>query len=95
MTFNGNSNLPSSQQAYVMQQDCLIPSLTVRETLRYSAELRLPDASSKPRRHEVVEEVILDLGLKDCAATRIGDSSTKGCSGGMSKTALIKKLLIL
>ena len=33
-------------------------------------------------RHKVVEEVILELGLKDCASTRIGNDVQKGCSGG-------------
>jgi len=29
----------------------------------------------------MVENVILELGLKDCADTVIGDSATRGCSG--------------
>jgi len=29
----------------------------------------------------MVENVILELGLKDCADTIIGDSATRGCSG--------------
>jgi hypothetical protein len=65
-----------------MQQDCLIPTLTVRETLQYSADLRLAEVPGKKQRQEIVERVIRDLGLKECVSTRIGDGSKKGCSGG-------------
>jgi energy-coupling factor transporter ATP-binding protein EcfA2 len=33
-------------------------------------------------RQKIVEEVILELGLKECASTRIGNEDRKGCSGG-------------
>jgi ABC-type multidrug transport system ATPase subunit len=65
-----------------MQSDCLIPTLTVRETLQYSAELRLRDALNRKEREKIVEETILELSLKECASTRIGTSIAKGCSGG-------------
>jgi ABC-type multidrug transport system ATPase subunit len=74
ITFNGQPGLQGVRYAYVMQQDVLLPTLTVRETLRYSAELRLPGAVD---RSQLVDEVILELGLKECADNRVG-----GCSGG-------------
>ncbi|KAK2611957.1 hypothetical protein QQS21_002063 [Conoideocrella luteorostrata] len=79
VTFNGQPGVQSIRHAYVMQQDILLPTLTVRETLRYSAALRLPLTTSLETRHQVVEEVIRELGLKECADTRIGNT---GCSGG-------------
>lgn len=82
VVYNGNPKLSSVRSAYVMQQDILIPSLTVRETLHYAAELRLPPPTTKKERERVVEDVILELGLKECADTRIGNSVHKGCSGG-------------
>jgi ABC-type multidrug transport system ATPase subunit len=68
--------------AYVQQMDYLMPYLTVRETLRYAAELRLDASLSKTEKYELVEEVILELGLKECANTLIGDDWRKGISGG-------------
>ena len=80
-TFNNSQDL-NVRYGYVVQHDCLIPTLTVRETLHYSAELRLQDAVSEKERKDVVEQTILELSLKECAATRVGSSTIKGCSGG-------------
>lgn len=81
ISFSGKS-LSHIRNAYVIQQDILSPDLTARETLRYATELRLPDSTSKNERLRLVEEVILELGLKDCADTIVGDSTHKGLSGG-------------
>jgi len=80
--YNGNPKLSSVRSAYVMQQDVLLSTLTVRETLAYAAELRLPPPTTAAERHQIVEDVILELGLKECAKTRIGNNIHKGCSGG-------------
>lgn len=88
-TFNGMKGVDSVRSAFVMQQDVLIPTLTVRETLRYSADLRLPPPTTEEERRKVVEEVILELGLKECADTRIGNHQHKGCSGGEKRRTSI------
>ncbi|KIW10886.1 hypothetical protein PV08_10185 [Exophiala spinifera] len=75
--------------AYVLQQDVLLPSLTVRETLRYAADLRLSTTKTKAQRYAMVETVIDDLGLGSCADTRIGDNVHKGCSGGEKRRTSI------
>ena len=80
--YNGNSRLSSVRSAYVMQQDVLLPTLTVRETLYYAAELRLPPPTTREERERIVEEVLQELSLKECATTRIGNNVHKGCSGG-------------
>lgn len=87
--FNGMKGVNSIRSAYVMQQDILLPTLTVRETLRYSADLRLPPPTTEEQRRKVVEEVILELGLKECADTRIGNHQHKGCSGGEKRRVSI------
>src|SRR3954447_19242401 len=89
VTFNNKSSLRDVQHAYVMQQDVLIPTLTVRETLQYAAELRLASNTTREERSTIVEEVILELGLKECAGTRIGDNEHKGCSGGEKRRVSI------
>lgn len=81
-TFNGRTGVHSVRHAYVMQQDVLIPTLTVRETLLYSARLRLGSSTPEADMARIVDEVILELGLKECANTRIGDHQHRGCSGG-------------
>ncbi|KAL8811787.1 MAG: hypothetical protein Q9200_001519 [Gallowayella weberi] len=82
IVYNGSERISTVRNAYVMQHDVLIPTLTVRESLLYAAELRLPPPASPDERRQMVEDVILELGLKECANTRIGDNVHKGCSGG-------------
>lgn len=94
ITYNGSAQLRSIRSAYVMQQDVLIPTLTVRETLHYAAELRLPPPTTAEDRKKIVEDVILELGLKECADTRIGNNVHKGCSGGEKRrTSLAVQML--
>lgn len=88
VTYNGNPALHTVRSAYVMQQDVLIPTLTVRETLQYAADLRLPNSTAADRK-AVVEKTILELGLKEAADTRIGSSSQKGASGGEKRRTSI------
>ncbi|KAG5940743.1 hypothetical protein E4U60_000318 [Claviceps pazoutovae] len=89
VTFNGRAGVHSIRHSYVMQHDVLLPTLTVRETLHYSAALRLPSSTPQETRGRVVEEVILELGLKECADTRIGNTQHRGCSGGEKRRVSI------
>ncbi|KAJ6083401.1 hypothetical protein N7467_007536 [Penicillium canescens] len=89
IAFNKAQGINHIRSAYVMQEDVLIPTLTVRETLRYSAHLRLPPPTTAAERHRIVEQVILELGLKECADTRIGTAAHKGCSGGEKRRVSI------
>jgi ABC-type glutathione transport system ATPase component len=80
--FNGCEDASGIRSAYVIQQDILLPTLTVRETLTYAAQLRLPPSISREEKARLVEEVIMELSLKEAADTRIGNHEHKGCSGG-------------
>ncbi|KAK0385457.1 hypothetical protein NLU13_7933 [Sarocladium strictum] len=80
--YNGSSRRAHIRRAYVTQQDVLLPTLTVRETLQYTADLRVPPPATASDRRVLVERVIEELGLQKCANTRIGDSRKRGCSGG-------------
>ena len=48
--------------AYVMQDDILFSTLTVWETLVTAAQLRLPSAIPLPKKLELVESIISELG---------------------------------
>ncbi|EGC38478.1 hypothetical protein DICPUDRAFT_28616 [Dictyostelium purpureum] len=82
--FTPSPDLIRRAVGYVMQKDYPLPNLTVRETLMFSASLRLPDNISKQEIEERVERIILELNLKDCANTRVGGggATRTGCSGG-------------
>ncbi|KAL6842228.1 hypothetical protein ACP4OV_027876 [Aristida adscensionis] len=68
--------------SYVMQDDQLFPMLTVLETLRFAAEVRLPPSISRAEKLNRVWELIEQLGLQTTAHTYIGDEGTRGVSGG-------------
>ncbi|KAK4492355.1 hypothetical protein RD792_003159 [Penstemon davidsonii] len=71
--------------AYVTQEDVLLGTLTVRETISYSANLRLPSTLSKEEVKGIVEGTIMELGLLDCADTQVGNWQLRGISGGEKK----------
>ncbi|KAI5058548.1 hypothetical protein GOP47_0026718 [Adiantum capillus-veneris] len=68
--------------AYVTQDDTLLGTLTVRETIMYSANLRLPGSCAWPEKLELVEKAILEMGLSDSADTPVGNWHLRGLSGG-------------
>ncbi|KAG2664325.1 hypothetical protein I3760_16G077000 [Carya illinoinensis] len=68
--------------AYVTQDENLIGTLTVRETISYSAQLRLPDKMPWSEKQALVESTIIEMGLQDCADTVIGNWHLRGISGG-------------
>lgn len=60
---------------YVTQRDVLYPLLTVRETLQFSARLRLPSGCPRVNDDDVVEGLLEELSLVRVAGTRIKDLS--------------------
>lgn len=64
-------------------------NLSVFETIRYSALLRLPSTMSRAEKLQRVESVIASLGLSGCRDTWIGDTVNKGISGGERKRVSI------
>ncbi|KAK5253361.1 hypothetical protein LTR40_011136, partial [Exophiala xenobiotica] len=76
--------------SYVPQDDSgLLSSLTVRETLHFAARLRLPSFMTHEQKTQRAERVLLQLGLKDCANTLIGNDLVKGISGGEKRRVSI------
>ncbi|KAL0449842.1 UNVERIFIED_CONTAM: ABC transporter G family member 5 [Sesamum latifolium] len=65
---------------YVTQKDTLFPLLTVEETLRFSAKLRL--SLQEPELSSRVKSLMQELGLSHVAGARVGDDRVRGISGG-------------
>ena len=101
ITCNGvplTPNLFRSIAAFVPQHDLLIPTLTVKETLKFHADLRLPRNSdgkmSKELRKERVHNILRQLRLDHCADTLVGDHMLRGISGGEKRRLSIAIALL-
>ncbi|KAL3696596.1 hypothetical protein R1sor_010672 [Riccia sorocarpa] len=75
--------------AYVSQDDVLLGTLTVYETLYYSAKLRLPDNMTRSETELIVKKTIEDVGLQDSMSTPIGNWHQRGLSGGEKRRVSI------
>ncbi|XP_015873662.3 ABC transporter G family member 23 [Ziziphus jujuba] len=73
---------------FVAQEDNLLPLLTVKETLLFSAKFRLREMSSKYREARV-DILMQELGLVHVAESFVGDEERRGISGGERKRVSI------
>lgn len=71
--------------AYVTQDDCLMGFQTVRETLKFYADLKLPSVLSQEARNRKVDEIIAELSLEKVRDSRVGTQFIRGISGGEKK----------
>ncbi|CAA7405913.1 unnamed protein product [Spirodela intermedia] len=71
--------------AYVTQENTFLGTLTVRETVAYSARLRVPGKEVTT----VVESTLEEMGLVECADRPIGNWHLRGISGGEKKRLAI------
>lgn len=94
---DGKSPPPSYKYivGYVVQQDIVCGTLTVRENIMFSANLRLAEYISDEERKYRVEEVIRNLKLESCADTKIGTEFIRGVSGGEKRRTCIGMELVL
>lgn len=82
------------RHAFVQQEDLFFSMLTVRETLEFAAQLRLPQSMSPEDRAAAVSSTLQALGLVNVRDTRVGDAKTRGLSGGEKKRLQIACELI-
>lgn len=69
---------------FVEQEDALIGSLTVRETLTFASRLSTSGLSARERAARV-DDVLASLGLRDQAGTLVGTPVRRGVSGGQRR----------
>ncbi|KAJ8656456.1 hypothetical protein O0I10_007779 [Lichtheimia ornata] len=79
---------------FVDQDDTLMATLTVRETLMYAATLRLPRNMPIQQKQKRVAQVIQELGLERIADMAIGSPGHRGISGGEKRRVSIGKELV-
>ncbi|XP_029465541.1 ATP-binding cassette sub-family G member 2-like [Rhinatrema bivittatum] len=79
---------------YVVQDDVVMGTLTVKENLLFSAALRLPSSINFKEKEERVNQVITELGLTKVANSRVGSELIRGISGGERKRTNIGMELI-
>lgn len=77
------------------EQDLLCATYTPRESLLFSANLRLPRSMPASEKVAMVEKMLGDLGLLGCADTIVGDEMLRGISGGEKKRTAIGIELVI
>ncbi|KAL7907585.1 P-loop containing nucleoside triphosphate hydrolase protein [Trichoderma velutinum] len=80
--------------SYVEQEDALIGSLTVQETMVFAARLSLPNTISKKDAFKRVDDLIAAFGLRAQAHTVVGTPIKKGLSGGQKKRLGVASRLV-
>uniref|UniRef100_A0A8B9S570 ABC transporter domain-containing protein n=1 Tax=Apteryx owenii TaxID=8824 RepID=A0A8B9S570_APTOW len=79
---------------YVVQDDVVMGTMTVRENLHFSAALRLPSSITIEEKEERVTQIISELGLSKVADAKVGTELIRGVSGGERKRTNIGMELI-
>ncbi|KAL1510337.1 hypothetical protein AB1Y20_006653 [Prymnesium parvum] len=76
------TRLPPAEVGRLEQEEQLLPSLSVRETLAFSAALRVGARVAAAERAALVGATVEMLRLGGVAAQRVGSSAARGISGG-------------
>ncbi|EDN99528.1 hypothetical protein SS1G_02382 [Sclerotinia sclerotiorum 1980 UF-70] len=80
--------------SYVEQEDALIGSLTVQETLNFAARLAHKSSLTKTERMRRIRGLLESFGLRNQAHTIIGTPIQKGISGGQKRRVSVASQLI-
>jgi ABC-type multidrug transport system ATPase subunit len=79
---------------FVEQEDHLIGSLTVHETIEFAAKLALSRKASASKRQETVEEMLRAFGLWSVKDSKIGTPLRRGISEGQKRRVTTASQLI-
>ncbi|SPO01649.1 related to ATP-binding cassette protein [Cephalotrichum gorgonifer] len=80
--------------SYVEQEDALIGSLTVRETMNFASRLSNLSGLSKSDRMSRIDGLLDSFGLRNQQHTLIGTPIRKGISGGQKRRVSVASQLI-
>ena len=91
LLINGKNltNRMGELSAYVEQHEALFALSTVRETLMFTAKLRLPAQVRLEEMQKRVSDTIAELNLVMCADTLVGSNKVRGLSGGERRRVTI------
>ena len=92
VTFNGKDT-SRMRFAYVPQQDLLLNTATVRETLETAARLRIPNLQTADL-NQRIETVLNDLGLKHRENAMVGGGEIRSLSGGERRRVSIGQEIV-
>jgi ABC-type multidrug transport system ATPase subunit len=81
--------------AFVAQDDSLQPTSTPRESIYFSAKLRLPRSTPEKDLVNLTNRMLEELGLTHCADTVVGGPLLKGISGGERKRTSVGVELVV
>ncbi|KAJ6842775.1 ABC transporter G family member 14-like [Iris pallida] len=97
ITYNGQpfSGAVRRRTGFVAQDDVLYPHLTVRETLVFTALLRLPRTLTAEEKAGHAERVMAELGLAKVAHSVVGGRLLRGISGGERKRVSIGQEMLV
>ncbi|XP_030842481.1 ABC transporter G family member 21 [Strongylocentrotus purpuratus] len=77
------------QISFVLQEDLFLSELTLRETFKFTADLRLPSRLTDEDKKQKIRSIVETLDLHKCLDTKMGNSLNRGLSGGEKKRANI------
>ncbi|XP_065178556.1 ATP-binding cassette sub-family G member 5-like [Sycon ciliatum] len=81
---------------YVLQNDSLLPALTVMETLVFMGKLSLPPSIADSELRKKASDIIKELGLSKVANSQVGDGEAiRGLSGGERRRVSIGVQLLV
>eukprot|EP01095_Lingulamoeba_sp_RSL-Kostka_P010783 TRINITY_DN3948_c0_g1_i1.p1 TRINITY_DN3948_c0_g1~~TRINITY_DN3948_c0_g1_i1.p1 ORF type:complete len:680 (+),score=210.21 TRINITY_DN3948_c0_g1_i1:92-2131(+) len=80
--------LETTVAGYVRQEDFHLGNLTVKQSLKYAADLRCSEMSNK-QKEKKVEDILKALNLKHIQNNLVGDKMNRGISGGESRRLTI------
>jgi ABC-type multidrug transport system ATPase subunit len=80
--------------AYVSQDDRLMGTLTVRESLMFAADVKIPGCVTNKEKRAIVDNVLQKLSIDHVAERRIGTATKRGISGGEKRRVSIAMELV-